>query len=274
MTDRVAQRDGDEAIVDTYIGFDPAWTDNPKAPGAIAAVSLEGERVVSCRRPQLVSFDGALTFIREVRSLTGTTLVALDQPTVVANATSMRPVERAAASLVAWLGGGVQPSNMGRLGMFYAASPVWRFLSALGAVEDPNAARDAQDGLYLVEVFPALALASLRPDFFGRLAAPRYNPARRKAFRPAGWVRVAEAAAAEAERFGCAEMTDWCRAIGAVPRPGKADQDSLDAVLCTLVALRWRRRQREDSMLLDDLASGYIVLPVSPDVRKRLGEAA
>ena len=260
--------------MDTYIGFDSAWTDNAKAPGAITAVSVREDRVVSWWPPQLVSFDGALKFISEVRSPTGTTLVALDQPTVVANSTSMRPVERAAASLVSWLGGGVQPSNTGRVGMFCAASPVWRFLAALGAVEDPEAAREAVGGLYLIEVFPALALASLHPDFFGRLAAPRYNPARRKTFKANDWGRVAEAAAAEADRFGCAEMSEWCRAAGALPRPAKADQDRLDAVLCALIALRWRRRPREDSMLLGDLASGYMVLPVSPEVRNRLGEAA
>jgi predicted RNase H-like nuclease len=35
--------------------------------------------------------------------------MALDQPTIVRNATSMRAAERAAASLISWLGGGVQP---------------------------------------------------------------------------------------------------------------------------------------------------------------------
>lgn len=260
--------------MDTYIGFDSAWTDNPKAPGAIAAVLLRGDRVVAWRPPQLVSFAGALAFIRDAHSLTGMTLVALDQPTVVANATSMRPVERAAASLISWLGGGVQPSNTGRVGMFCAASPVWGFLSALDAVQNPEAARNAVDGLYLVEVFPALALASLRLDFFGRLASPRYNPARRKTFKLADWARVADTAALEADRFGCSEMAQWCREAGALPRPAKADQDRLDAVLCVLIALRWRRRPREESMLLGDLASGYMVLPVSPEVRERLRGAA
>ena len=102
--------------MDTFVGFDSAWTDNPKAPGAVAAVSIQDGTVVSWHPPRLVSFDGALAFIREVRSTDGVTLVALDQPTIVANATSMRPVERVAASLISWLGGGVQPSNTGRVG--------------------------------------------------------------------------------------------------------------------------------------------------------------
>src|SRR5258707_5657894 len=150
---------------DTYIGFDSAWADNPKAPGAICAVGIEDGRAVRFHPPQLVSFDQALTFIRKVRSDDGTTLIALDQPTVVPNLTRMRPVERVAASLISWLGGGVQPSNRGRLGMFCNASPIWRFLTVLEAVEDPEKARTAADGLYLMEVFPALALASLGAGF-------------------------------------------------------------------------------------------------------------
>jgi len=260
--------------MDTFVGFDSAWTDNSKAPGAIAAVSIQDGRAVGWHPPRLVSFDGALAFIREVRSVDGVTLVALDQPTIVANATSMRPVERAAASLISWLGGGVQPSNTGRVGMFCANSPVWRFLSALGAEENPEAARTAGDGLFLMEVFPAIALASLNADFFGRRAAPKYNPGRRKTFRPQDWARVAAAAAAEAEALGCGDIASWCRQAGALPRPTKADQDMLDAALCTCVAVRWRLRPRDQSLLLGDLSSGYMVMPVSPAVRSRLSEAA
>ena len=107
-----------EVAMDIYIGFDSAWTDNPSAPGAICAVGIENGSCAQFHTPQLVSFDQALTFIQNVRSENGVTLIALDQPTLVPNLTSMRPVERTAASLISWLGGGVQPSNRGRLGMF------------------------------------------------------------------------------------------------------------------------------------------------------------
>jgi predicted RNase H-like nuclease len=186
----------------------------------------------------------------------------------------MRPVERVTASLISWLGGGVQPSNTGRVGMFCAASPIWGFLAALGALEDPEKSRTAASGLYLIEVFPALALASLHPSFFGRLAAPRYNPGRRKTFALADWARVAGTAAAGADGFGCFEMATWCRTLGTLDRPTKAGQDRLDAALCTLIALWWRLRPREESLLLGDLASGYMVTPAIPAVRARLESAA
>lgn len=260
--------------MDIFIGFDSAWADNARAPGAICAVGLEGGVPAVFHRPRLVSFSQALAFIEEVRSPSGVSLVALDQPTLVPNATSMRPVERAAASLISWMGGGAQPANRGRTGMFCKAAPVWRFLTSLGAEEDPERARDADDGLFIMEVFPALALASLGPGFFGRLAGPRYNPGRAKTFRAADWVKVAETAAAEASAFGCVELAGWCREAGALAKPRKADQDMLDAALCTLIALRWRLRARQDSLLLGDLTSGYMVLPASQTVRERLTVAA
>ena len=260
--------------VDTFVGFDSAWTDNAKAPGAITAVSVEGGRAVAWHAPRLVSFDGARAFIDGVRSAAGVTIVALDQPTIVPNASGMRQVERVAASVVSWLGGGVQPSNTGRIGMFCPASPIWPFLSALDAVEDPEVSRTAAAGLFIMEVFPALALASMNPAFFGRLAAPRYNPARRRTFRQAAWINVAGTAAEQADAFGCDEMADWCRNSARIARPSKADQDRLDSCLCALVALGWRRRPRDQSILLGDLRSGYMVLPASPDLRARLSDAA
>ena len=254
--------------MDIYVGFDSAWTDNPKAPGAICAVGIEDGHPARFQAPQPVSFDQALTFIQETRSKSGATLIALDQPTVVPNLTSMRPVERVAASLISWLGGGVQPSNRGRQGMFCDASPIWRFLTVLGAEESPEQARVATNGLYLIEVFPALALASLDKGFFGRLSAPRYNPDRTKTFRMADWVRVSEAAVRESRALGCEELAEWCRTAGRIAQPRKADQDKLNSALCVLIALRWRLRPRDASLLLGDLTTGYMVLPASRDVRE------
>jgi predicted RNase H-like nuclease len=260
--------------MDVFIGFDSAWTDNPKAPGAITAIGLQDGKLVHFDAPRLVSFDQAIAFIKERKAAHGLTLVALDQPTIVANATSLRPVERTVASLVSWLGGGVQPSNRGRIGMFCDASPIWRFLRALGAVEEPDLARTATEGLFLIEVFPALALASLECTFFGRLAGPRYNPQRRKTFRKADWARVAAVAARVLSELGSDDATAWCTRLATLESPRKADQDMLDAVLCLVVALRWRLKPRADSLVLGDLTNGYMVTPVSADVRERLSVAA
>lgn len=140
-------------------GFDSACTDQPKAPGAICAVGCGRDGDLIFHPPRLVSFAEAQAFIMSARQGYDVALVALDQPTVVPNATGMRPVERLAASVVSHVGGGVQPANRGKSGMFCDLAPVWGLLAALDAVEDPFRARAAAQGLYLIEVFPALALS-------------------------------------------------------------------------------------------------------------------
>lgn len=258
----------------TLIGFDSAWTDNRKAPGAICALSLADGASATFHPPRLATFDDALRFIDTVRSPDGATLIALDQPTIVPNLKSMRPVEKVAASLISWLGGGVQPSNRGKVGMFCDASPIWAFLSNLGATEDPELARTATSGTHVMEVFPALALPSLDAQFFSRLGGPRYNPGRKKTFRLEDWQKVARAAETQFLSFDVSEAAEWCAIEAEREKPTKADQDRLDAMLCLLVAMHWRLGNRDGCMMLGDLKTGYMIFPASWAVRERLGARA
>ncbi len=259
--------------VDTYIGFDSAWTDNTGSPGAICAVARVGGKEIRFVAPELVSFQGALGIVRELHGASDFSLLALDQPTIVPNAAGIRPVERVAGSVVGWIGGGVQPANRARLGMFCDAAPIWLFLKGLSAVERPEEARLASSGMHLIEVFPALALPSIEPEFYQRLAAPKYNPDNRR-FRLEDWVRVARAAQAGFDLLNISAASCWCAAAAAIRRPVKADQDKLDAMLCLLIALHWRLQPRERSIMLGDVVAGYMVAPVSPVVRERLVGAA
>ena len=104
------------AATTSIIGFDSAWVDKPTAPGAVCSIRLtEGGRREFVE-PQLASFAQALEFIREEQRHSERCLVALDQPTIVPNAPSCRPVDRVAGSLISWLGGGVQPANTSKTG--------------------------------------------------------------------------------------------------------------------------------------------------------------
>jgi predicted RNase H-like nuclease len=252
----------------TFVGFDSAWTDNQGHPGAICAIHYDGERFSHFREPTLVSFGQALDFIRAIHKPNHLTLVAIDQPTIVPNHSGMRPCERVAASPVSWLGGGVQPANRSKLGMFDDEAPIWSFLRDLSAVEDPECARTVEIGLYVMEVFPALALAALHDDFCGRMRGPRYNPARRKTFRQKDWDRVVAVVTAEALGLRCRSVDEWCASSGAIGALQKSDQDKLDAVICLLVAIRWRLRPRETSVMVGDIESGYIVAPVNAEIRQ------
>jgi predicted RNase H-like nuclease len=256
----------------SIIGFDSAWADNPKAPGALCKIRIDGAGLRSLVPPALVSFDQALATIEaETAPLR---IVALDQPTLVPNATGMRPIDRVAASLISWLGGGVQPANRSKIGMFDDTAPIWRFKTRLGAAEDPEASRSAVAGLFLMEVFPALALPSFDRAFCGRLLGPRYNPARRKTFTLSGW----HAVIAAVRRLAIAEqiigLTEWADELATIPIPRKADQDRLDAVLCALIGLHWHTAVRATSIMLGDRTSGYMIAPASIEVRARLEAAA
>lgn len=256
-----------------FVGFDSAWANNPKAPGAICSVRFDGEGFSDFRAPRLVSFDDALAYVNGLRRLDLPMLVALDQPTIVPNRSGMRPVEKAVASLISWMGGGVQPANRGRLAFFSDSAPIWAFLDRLRAEENPESARTAERGLHLMEVFPALALASLDAGFFGRLKGPRYNPAR-PTFKIEHWNAVVGAAKLEADCLGCATIAAWLGEQRGILTPKKSDQDCLDSALCLLIALRWRLGAREQSVAIGDLKNGYIVTPVSGPVLERLSEAA
>lgn len=254
----------------TFVGFDSAWTDNSKAPGAICSIVHDRDRFSDFTTPFLVSFDDALDYVRSIHVPDHLTVVAIDQPTIVPNPSGMRPAERVAASVVSWLGGGVQPANRSRVGMFDDGAPIWKFLTRLGATDDPEGARMADAGLYVMEVFPALALAAFSDDLCGRRRGARYNPSRRKSFRRDDWDKVVAVVAADALAVGCGGLDTWCTTLKEIGAPRKSDQDKLDAAICLLAAIRWMQWHRKSSIMIGDLATGYITSPVSSQIRQRL----
>ena len=57
-------------MIETFVDFDSAWTDNAKAPGAICAVQL-ANRAHRFHPAQLFYFAEALTFAEEAAGLPG-----------------------------------------------------------------------------------------------------------------------------------------------------------------------------------------------------------
>lgn len=258
----------------SIVGFDSAWTDNPRAPGAICVIRLDGDGAHLHLAPRLASFAEALDIIQRENNDAQKCVVALDQPTIVPNLTGSRPVDKVAGSLISWIGGGVQPASRSKKGMFDDAAPIWQFKQALGAAEEPEFARTATSGLFLLEVFPALALAAIESAFCSRLAAPKYNPSNRKRFKISDWQAVAEAV----RRFGTLNslrhLDEWCSVVASSEAPRKADQDKLDAMICGLIGLHWLVAPRDQSVMIGDLESGYMIAPAIRGVHERLQGAA
>ncbi|EDP62727.1 hypothetical protein BAL199_23002 [alpha proteobacterium BAL199] len=255
-------------------GFDSAWTDAPKMPGAICAIAFDDRGEAEFHEPRLVSFAHALAFVEALRQDFAVSLVAVDQPTVVRNTSGSRPVDKVAAALVSFVGGGVQPANRSKVGMFCDNSPIWSFLSALKATEDPVEARVARTGQFLIEVFPALALPALEDRFARRLGAPKYNPKNRRKFRLDDWRSVSRVIQATADGLGVSDLAEWADRMHTLSQPRKPDQDRLDAALCALIGLGWRAGPTAASAMLGDLMTGYMVTPISEATRPRLVQAS
>ena len=261
------------ALTNTIIfGFDSAWSD--RSPGAICSLRLDSAGHMSFEEPQLVRFDfddKVIAYIDERKESYARAVVAIDQPTVVPNASGMRPVERVAASPVSYAGGGVQPAYTGgnKAAMFGDEAPIWRFKASLGANDDPEQARDESRGLFLVEVFPALALLGLDDRFSDHKCAPKYNP-RTKKFKTKDWNRVIDTLTTSAEGLGLVECAEWCSGMRTDTKPTKATQDKLDSVICALVGYIWIACAKTDSIMLGNLETGYMVTPASPEVTERL----
>lgn len=258
----------------SIVGFDSAWTDQLKAPGAVSIIRVVKGQFAEFVPPRLASFAQALTTIEEERQQFDRCFIALDQPTIVPNATGSRPVDKVAASLISWVGGGVQPANRSKKSMFDDDAPIWAFKNALGATEDPESARDAKTGTFIAEVFPALALPSLSVEFCGRLLGPRYNPGRRKTFRIEHWSAVLTCTSATGTAFGIEGLAGWCEQHRNIVTPTKSDQDLLDGVLCALIGYIWIFEPRSRSLMIGDMDAGYMLSPAVGEARTRLLLAA
>ncbi len=255
-------------------GFDSAWTDNPKQPGAICAIAFNDQGDANFMVPELASFAKALNWITEKQRGFAFSLVALDQPTIVPNHNSMRPVEKVAASLISFVGGGVQSANRSKQTMFGDDAPIWWFLDRLKAKEFPHEARTASSGHFLIEVFPALALTALNPNFAKRLGHPKYNPGNRKKFCIEDWKAVVQTLSEKAEAMGINGLSTWAKGQIDLSKPRKADQDRLDAALCALIGLIWRGGPTENSAMIGDTKTGYMITPVSPETLPQLKDKA
>jgi predicted RNase H-like nuclease len=197
------------------------------------------------------------------------TLVLIDQPTIVENDTGQRPVERIVCSAVGRRRGGMQPGNKRRADMFGTDAPVWEFLSRFGGAADPFGPATET---CVVETYPVLAMMSLGwmlVDSQCRAARlPKYNPQRRKTFAIADWAHVCSATAARLLAEGASELSSWALAARGKPKPRKTDQDQVDACICLIAALHLAKGA--DALFVGNCATGYIVVPDSEALRNEL----
>jgi len=243
------------------VGFDSAWT--PTNSGALVGVLRSDDGAFQeLNLPQVVNYSEAEEVIHGWRNQAKptSTIVLLDQPTIVRNSKGQRPVENLVSAPGGRRYGGVQPANTARAEMFGLEAPVWRFLSQFGGAADPHG---PMTDMRVFETYPVLTMIALgwnlpdpgRPT--GRL--PKYNPQRAKTFSICDWEHVCQRTLRTLEERSLHGLSQWLRALSENRSPRKVDQDRLDACICLLVALYLV--ELKECLMIGDMDTGYIVVP-------------
>jgi predicted RNase H-like nuclease len=244
------------------VGFDSAWT--AKNSGAIASVLVRGDGTKQeLGLPVSVDYSEAEQMILKWQAEHDptSTIVLLDQPTIVRNRVGQRPVEHIVSSAVSRRYGGMQPANTGKREMFGVGAPVWSFLARFGGPANPLV---PSMGTQVFETYPVLVMISLGwtlPDLRPAGRLPKYNPARITTFSRADWVYVCIRARNALLIDGLVETSRWIDRASQIESPRKGDQDQLDACLCLLAALHLFKGK--DCLMVGDQQSGYIIVPHS-----------
>lgn len=251
------------------IGFDSAWTAQ-RSGGLVAAVHETDGTFKSLGPPQLADFLEATERIAawQAEVAPETTIVMLDQPTIVTNATGQRPVENLVAGPVSRRFGGVQPSNTSRLAMFGEHAPLWSFLHRFGGAADPLR---PLVGTRVIETYPVLAMIALgwtRPGTRATGRLPKYNPERRSTFSLDDWQFVCRRVEEQCHHRGLADLQDWLGKAARLSRPQKADQDGLDACVCLLTAMH--ASEGRECLIVGDTTSGYMLCPAGDELQREL----
>ena len=269
--------------MEAFVGFDSAWAGNTN--GAICYAVFAGDTLVKVGLPRLSDFADAVRMIKRLEKECDDVLIAIDQPIIVPNCDSGRPVDTVAKSLMGRLGGAAQTAKRSGKGsqsvMFGNSAIIWKFIARIGpsrycgrttdsddnrAFVDFEAAKTATNQTHLIEVYPALALPGLECGFKKGDRAAKYNPAKRS-FSPDDWRRVCNIVESCAGEIGLKSLSEWASEMvlpwDSPEKPRKLHQDKIDAALCLMVALQWRRhRKRYGLTVIGNLASGYIVTPM------------
>jgi predicted RNase H-like nuclease len=251
------------------VGFDSAWT--ATNAGAIVGAVLDADGAIrELGHPTCVRYEEAAGIVQEWQEKhhPSSTLILLDQPTVVKNERGQRPVEQIVCASVCRRRGGTQPAYLGRREMFGTGAPLWKFLKTLGDRVDPFDEAPTR----VIETYPVLAIIAM--DWIladpqravGRL--PKYNPQRRKTFSLSDWGHVCRSTAAALAEHGAECLAAWAESLASLSRPTKVEQDGLDACICLIVALHFARSK--DMLFVGCGASGYMVVPYAKALQDEL----
>jgi predicted RNase H-like nuclease len=257
--------DGDRSPI--FLGLDLAWS--ARHPSGLAALDARG-RLLEVRADVRTDED-ILAWVRGL--LAPTSVLGIDMPTIVPNASGTRPCERELAAEFRRYHAGPHPANRG-LPHFAGGGRARALLDALAAdgVREDLRMPPGAAGRFAFEVFPHPAHVRL----FGLASIFRYK---KKPNRP--WPSVLREWEDYRAALGLLEGADPAlRLAGRIParveRSGyKAWDDTLDALTCAYVASylwRWGTSPAA-AHVFGDLSAGYIVVPARKVIAGRIERA-
>ncbi len=236
-----------------FLGLDLAWSERNRS--GLAAIDERGTLLDV--RADLRSDADLLAWIRG--HLAPTTYIGIDMPTIVRNASGVRPCERDLRVEFGRFHAGPHPANLAR---FPGGGRAAALLAALrdDGVRERIDLKAKTPGRFAFEVFPHPAHVRL----FGLSRIFRYK---KKAARP--WTEVLRECARYRRAMGTLRVADPPLRLGrALPAPVsqsnyKRYEDMLDAVTCAYIAAwvwRWGVRPQH-VRVFGDVNDGYILVP-------------
>lgn len=252
------------------IGLDLAWSSrNNSAAVALMAVGDEARWVDHCER--LGHNDEILSFVRRVAK-DRPALLAIDAPLVVPNANGARPVDREITRLFDRYEAGCYPANRNRPGGGTRGEEIVDALLQEGFQQNPYF--DQQAPVHSVfEVYPHPATISLF-----RLAKTLKYKARSKrstAFRRKELARLRQYLMdlTHAQPAMSTKASVANRDIDALRGQAlKCYEDLLDATICAYIAFYAWFWGPSRSEVYGDTAHGYVLIPMTKWMRKRLAQ--
>ena len=246
------------------IGVDLAWG----ARGRTGLCAAEGGRVLESATVRTdEEIDG---WIGRWSAPGRDVILAIDAPLIVPNAAGRRPCERVFCSAMARRQAGVYPAHL-NLPAFRDGVRGAALAQRLGLTLDPDACV-ATEARAAIEVYPHSALISLFA--LARTIKYKSRPGRSPADRRAAFDDLLGRLRALATLDPPLEVTASPRwpALTSLVEAGRLDaaEDELDAYVCAYVAIYHRRWHGRRSLVVGDLASGYIVTPVDADAEGAL----
>jgi predicted RNase H-like nuclease len=234
----------------TFLGVDLGWYGKPSGVASLHVEAGSGElRMGNVTRLEAV--DDIVAWIeREAGS--GSAVAAIDAPTVICNASGIRPAEAALNRDYRRFHAGCHAANLRRP----FAQKVLAFsdrLEALGFRHGVSMEAKAE-GRFQIEVHPHAASVSL----FGLPQIVKYKRGVREV-RAAGLRRLRRLMV---ERFPDLEPA-LKPGLPSVPLAGnlKPVEDQIDAVMCAYIAAHWWFWGPERNTVYGDGETGFIVVP-------------